>query len=155
MMVWLRLWVGLTGLAGFAAAIGAWWNPSSPIDTIYRNIAPSHLLASPMDEASSLLSLVSRLYATWLFLSTVVRCTFMLSSEFSLPLALVTLATYVVAWVHFAVEIFIYHTVPLKPGGQAPLLVASVSIGWMLWYLMAMRSTRKAEYRKKAKTKER
>jgi len=51
MMVWLRLWVGLTGLAGFAAAIGAWWNPSSPIDTIYRNIAPSHLLASPSKNA--------------------------------------------------------------------------------------------------------
>ncbi|GJQ09799.1 hypothetical protein GpartN1_g1590.t1 [Galdieria partita] len=132
MYFWLRTWVGLTGLAGLGAAVGAWWNPASPMDTIYRNIPPSETASA----------LASRLYATWLLLSTVVRCTFALH-EFSLPLAVATCATYVVAWVHFATEIFVYHTVPLKPGGQAPLWVASISIGWLSWCLM--------EYRKKKK----
>ncbi|EME30289.1 putative ergosterol biosynthetic protein 28 isoform 1 [Galdieria sulphuraria] len=129
-LFWLRTWVGLTGLAGLGAAIGAWWNPSSPIDTIYRNISPE--MAAPL----------SRLYATWLLLSTIIRCTFVVS-EFHVSLAVVTMATYVVAWVHFSSEIFIYHTVPLKPGGQAPLWVASFSMGWLLWCLIQYRRKKK------------
>lgn len=70
----------------------------------------------------------SRMYATWLLLSTVIRVTFALSSEVSPSLYGVTLATYVVALWHFALEIFVYHTAPLSPGGIAPLSVASVSI---------------------------
>eukprot|EP00871_Galdieria_phlegrea_P004708 jgi/Galph1/5238/GphlegSOOS_G3852.1 len=132
-MIWLRIWVLFTGLAGISAAIGAFVRPLSPIETLYRNISPKMSLP------------VARLYATWLLLSSVVRLTFVVSS-YHTSLAIITFATYLIALIHFSMEIFIYQTVPLYPGGQAPLLVATVSASWLA-YTIFVHATEKRKQR--------
>eukprot|EP00170_Pyropia_yezoensis_P003691 contig_15501_g3702 len=119
----LRLWVAVTGVAGFSAAVGALSAPASPIDTLYRH-APPGTDAGPF----------SRMYATWLALSTVTRLVFAATAAPDGGLIGVTAATYAVALAHFAGEIGLTRTVPLLPGGVAPLVVASASLVWMgLW----------------------
>lgn len=118
--VTLRVWVAATGVAGLSAAAGALSAPASPIDTLYRH-APAGTDAGPF----------SRMYATWLGLSTVVRLVFAGTAAPDGGLVAVTAATYAVALAHFAGEIGVTRTVPLLPGGVAPLVVASASLVWM------------------------
>ncbi|GAB0492476.1 hypothetical protein MMPV_003739 [Pyropia vietnamensis] len=116
----LRVWVAVTGMAGLSAAVGALTAPASPIDTLYRE-APPGTDAGPF----------ARMYATWLALSTVTRLVYAGTPSPDGGLTAVTAATYAVALGHFAGEIGVTRTVPLLPGGVAPLVVASVSLVWM------------------------
>lgn len=116
----LRLWVLITGLAGLGAAIGAYAKPMSPHKTLYRT------------SKYTVYSEFSRMYATWLLTSTCVRIAFFLADSIKSDTAIFWLAfaTYVIALWHFGLEIFVFKTAALRPGGVAPLLVASGSIAW-------------------------
>lgn len=114
----LRVWVLITGLAGLGAAIGAYTKPLSPHQTLYRNTPHT---AHPC---------FARMYATWLLTSTTIRIAFFFTPIVSTTNTIfwLTLGTYLIALWHFVLEIFIYKTAPLKPGGVAPLIVAGASI---------------------------
>lgn len=121
----LRLWVLCTGLAGLGAAIGAYTRPLSPHKTLYSGTTTTANAE------------FARMYATWLLLSTTIRVTYFLHPVLPPdPLFYLTAATYAVALVHFALEIFVHATAPLRPGGIAPLVVASVSLVWFGSFLL-------------------
>jgi len=115
----LKSWVLITGLAGIGAAIGAYTKPLSPFKTLY---AASSATACPE---------FARMYATWLLLSTCVRvCFFLQPGGVTTAQFWLAFSTYIVALWHFGLEIFIFRTAPLRPGGFAPLMVASLSVIW-------------------------
>lgn len=116
----LRLWVLTTGLAGLGASVGAYMKPQSPHLTLYR-------LTKETASAA-----FSRMYATWLLTSTCIRFAFFLAPDRSpsTPIFWLAFATYLLALWHFVLEIVVFQTVSLKPGGMAPLMVAGGSILW-------------------------
>lgn len=116
----LRLWVLTTGLASLGASVGAYLKPLSPHLTLYRRTK----------ETAS--ASFSRMYATWLLSSTCIRFAFFLAPDRSpsTPVFWLTFATYILALWHFVLEIVIFKTVSLRPGGMAPLMVAGGSIIW-------------------------
>lgn len=118
----LRGWVLITGLAGLGAAIGAYSKPLSPHMTLYKKVP----------ETAN--AVFARMYATWLLTSTCVRVAFFLSSTRGPDTTIFWLvfATYCIALWHFGLEIFVFKTAGIRPGGIGPLIVASGSIAWFL-----------------------
>jgi Erg28 like protein len=115
----LRIWVLITGLAGLGASIGAYTKPLSPHKTLYQG------------STATACAEFARMYGTWLLTSTCVRVAFF-ADPTNPTLFWVAFCTYCVALVHFSLEIFIFKAAALKPGGIAPLVVASSSIVWFL-----------------------
>jgi hypothetical protein len=116
----LRVWVLVTGLAGFSTAIGCYTKPLSAHKTLYGS---SPHTAHPE---------FSRMFGTWLLTSTCVRVAFFLDPK-NVSLFWVTFCTYVIAFLHFGTEVFVYKTVPLFPAGIAPCIVGG---GSMIWFLV-------------------
>lgn len=114
------MWVLVTGLAGLGAACGAYMKPLSPHITLYRRTKETASAA------------FSRMYATWLLTSTCIRIAFFLAPDRTPtgPVFWLAFATYLIALWHFVLEIVVFQTASLMPGGQAPLIVAGGSIIW-------------------------
>jgi Erg28 like protein len=115
----LRMWVLVTGIAGFGAAIGAFLKPLSPHKTLYRG---STATACPE---------FARMYGTWLLTSTFIRLAYAFDPK-NLALFWLAFCTYCVALFHFGLEIFVYKAAVLIPAGIMPIFVASSSILWFL-----------------------
>lgn len=116
----LPIWVLITGLAGISASVGAYLRPLSPHKTLYNRVT------STADPA------FARMYATWLLTSTAIRVGFFLAPQRGEETVVFWLAfaTYAIALWHFVLEIFIFKTVSLRPGGFAPVVVATGSVIW-------------------------
>lgn len=116
----MPIWVLVTGLAGVSASVGAYLRPLSPHKTLYNRVP------STADPA------FARMYATWLLTSTTIRVGFFLAPQRGQETVVFWLAfgTYLIALWHFFLEIFVFKTAALRPGGFAPLMVASFTIAW-------------------------
>lgn len=118
----LRVWVLITGLAGFFAALGAYRKPSSPHKTLYNNTKDTD--TAPF----------ARMYGTWLFTSTIIRVGFFFAETRQPSTSVIfwlAFGTYIIALFHFVTEIFVFRAASLLPGGFMPLVVAGLSIVWL------------------------
>ncbi|ODV58801.1 Erg28p [Ascoidea rubescens DSM 1968] len=76
-------------------------------------------------------NLSARTFGTWTMLSAIIRY----YGSFNLNNAVVwkiVLSSYLIAFVHFNLELLVYKTAKLGKGFAGPLIVSTVTISWML-----------------------
>jgi len=83
--------------------------------------------------------LAARLFGVWTLMSALLRlsCAILIKNR---ALFNLTLLSFVIAFVHFLSEAFIYKTAPLTIGVITPMIVSGISTLWMLiayWFLSA------------------
>jgi uncharacterized membrane protein HdeD (DUF308 family) len=115
-----RAAVGTTGVLALGAAVSVFRDPLYPTRMLYTGTTS---LSGPRSTAA----LIGRLYATWLLTSGSVRIVTALRYR-SVACRLLSAVTYGIALAHFYTEVFWYDTVPLRPAGRLPLLVAALSL---------------------------
>ena len=76
--------------------------------------------------------LSARTFGTWTALSGLVRlfAAYNIHDRVAYDLGL---ATFVIAWLHFAEELAIWGTAGLNGGVKEPVIVSSASVAWMVW----------------------
>lgn len=125
MLQWLRAWVGVVAVMALGSAVQCFLNAQYPQQRIYI-LQPSE--ATP---------LLSRMFGVWTLLAAVVRFAFA-ANPYNKSLFVVTFLSFLLAFGHFASEVFIYGTADLSFGSIAPLLVSGISALWMsfVWPLL-------------------
>lgn len=138
----VRAWVGVTGAVALGAAGKAYHDQLYPVRLMYAGRA-----ASGMSAAAA--AMFGRMYAAWLLVSGVVRVLSAACYASSAAMRLTLCWTYAVALAHYALEVAVYDGVPLQPGGQMPLAVASCSLALMLVEQVVCGEARRVERRQR------
>lgn len=117
-LFYLRCWVGIVG------AIAVFNGVHCYVDQAYTR---KRIYTLQPKEASGLFT---RMFGNWVLLAGVIRLVFAFSAV-SLSLYLVTFFSFVLAFFHFAFEVFIMRSAALGIATVSPLLISGVSILWM------------------------
>ncbi|KIM33212.1 hypothetical protein M408DRAFT_150742 [Serendipita vermifera MAFF 305830] len=114
---WLPYWMILTSTAGIYMAVG---NLLHPLHNRIIYTAKPHEVTP----------LAGRTSGIWTLTSAVIRlfCAYHISEQ---TIYHATIATYIIALVHFSSEFAIFRTANVGGGVISPLIVASISLTWM------------------------
>jgi hypothetical protein len=76
-------------------------------------------------------ALTSRTFATWTFLSAIVRiyAAFNITEE---NIYRIAIWTYIIAWLHFVSEFLVFKSAKINAGWLSPVIVSTLSLTWML-----------------------
>lgn len=115
----LQGWIFVVGLMALGNTISCY---------VDHSFLKSRLYTGAPEKANDL---AGRLFGLWTLMSALLRlsCAILITNR---ALFNLTLLSFVVAFVHFLSEAFIYKTAPLTVGVLAPLIVSGVSMLWMI-----------------------
>lgn len=130
MMRSLQGWIFVVGLMALGNTVSCYVDHSFLKNRLYTG--------SP-EKANDL---AARLFGLWTLMSALLRlsCAILITNR---ALFNLTLLSFVVAFVHFLSEAFVYKTAPITVGVLAPLIVSGVSMLWMIVVAYCCQSTDK------------
>jgi len=114
----LQGWIFVVGLMALGNTVSCY---------VDHSFLKSRLYTGAPEKANDL---AGRLFGLWTLMSALLRlsCAILITNR---ALFNLTLLSFVVAFVHFLSEAFIYNTAPITVGVLAPLVVSGVSMLWM------------------------
>ena len=114
----LQGWIFVVGLMALGNTVSCFFDHS---------FLKSRLYTGAPEKANDL---AARLFGLWTLMSALLRlsCAILITNR---ALFNLTFLSFVVAFIHFLSEAFIYKTAPLTIGVLAPLIVSGVSMLWM------------------------
>ena len=123
----LQGWIFVVGLMALGNTISCY---------VDHSFLGSRLYTGAPEKANDL---AARLFGAWTLVSALLRlsCAILIKNR---ALFNLTLLSFIIAFVHFLSEAFIYKTAPLTIGVITPMIVSGVSTLWMLiayWFLSA------------------
>ncbi|KKF93740.1 Ergosterol biosynthetic protein 28 [Ceratocystis platani] len=103
----------------------ATFNPEDSVD----KLVPAHAGQEGIDQMTPV---AARCFATWTFLTSIVRCYVSYHLSFG-PMYDLGIWTYVVALSHFTLELGYFKTMKLGAPQLLPFMFASTGIAWMIY----------------------
>lgn len=100
------------------------------IQTYFPDLSLTRKVYSTPTAASQVTNLSARTFGTWTVLASVIRFYGAYYLNFA-PIYDITMASFVVAGLHFSLEWLVYGTVKFDKGLAGPGITASLSIFWM------------------------
>lgn len=115
----LRTWLTMTAFMSLASAVQCFVESTLIIQTMY---------SQPTDHVNAL---IGRMFGTWTILSGVVRlmCAMFIHNR---PVYDLTLFSFILVWLHFLSELFIFKTTEPSFGVASPMIISGISIVLMI-----------------------
>jgi len=115
----LQGWIFVVGLMAVGNTVSCF---------VDHSFLARHLYTGATDKTNDL---AARLFGMWTLMSALLRlsCAILITNR---ALYNLTLLSFVLAFVHFLSEAFLYKTAPLTVGVLAPIIVSGVSTLWMI-----------------------